>query len=174
MSAGLSVEDVVGVVSWTIATAVTGWTLVRSPRGHRGTWIVVTTACVVIVADNAFGVQDVAWMLGKVVVRALDLDVSAGGGSTKRTALVVTLFVGGCGALFTLVRVDRPFDGPRRLSIVGLVAVMAFLGARLSSQLGPSLDDPTVSTTIKAVCWALVTAGAVWSLRRLSDERPET
>jgi fucose permease len=60
---------------------------------------------------------------------------------------------------------DRPFDGPRRMSLGGLVAVMAFLGGRLVSQLGVVLNHAFVSFAVKAICWALVTGGALWGVR---------
>ncbi len=167
MIATLSSEDLVGIVVWTFATAVTGCALARAPRDRRLTWTVVAAACAVIVADNAFGVQDVAMTWGKAAVRALDLDVRNTGSVVKRSALFAALFFGGSAALFALVRADRPLDGPRRLSLAGLVCVMAFLGARMTPRLRSVLHETDVAYAVKAVCWMLVVGGAVWSLRRM-------
>jgi len=43
---------------------------------------------------------------------------------------------------------------------------MAFLGIRLVPRVGEALGGPVISMGIKGVCWALVTGGAVWVLRR--------
>ena len=167
MITALSSEDVAGIVVWTFATAVTGCALARAPRDRRLTWAVVVAACVVIVADNALGVQDIAMTWGKAVVHALDLDVRNTGSVVKRSAFFAALFLGGSAALFALVRADRPLDGPRRLSLAGLVCVMAFLGARMTPGLRSVLHETDVAYAAKAVCWMLVVGGAVWSLRRM-------
>jgi hypothetical protein len=118
--------------------------------------------------DKAFGLQNRVYHLGQDWVRALAPALTRHGGRPfLRLALLVALFLVGCGALYWLVRADRSIDGPKRLSLLGLVLVMAYLGARLA----PGLQDvltPAPGRVVEIACWLLVVAGAI----RAQGRRP--
>jgi hypothetical protein len=154
------------IVLWAVPAVLAGRASLRSPRGERTVWWTVALACAVIVVDKAFDLQIRVYHLGQDWVRALCPAVTYGGGRPfLRLALLSALFLVGCGALYWLVRGDRSIDGAKRLSLLGLVLVMAYLGARLA----PGLRDvlmPAAGRVVEIACWLLVVAGAIWARSR--------
>jgi len=149
------------IVLWAAPAVLAGRAGLRSPRGERTVWWTVALACAVIVMDKAFDLQIRVYHLGQDWVRALGPALTNDGGRPfLRLALLVALFLVGCGALYWLVRADRSIDRAKRLSLLGLVLVMAHLGARLA----PGLRDvltPVASPVVEIACWLLVAAGTI-------------
>ena len=118
--------------------------------------------------DKAFDLQIRVYHLGQNWVSALGPALTHDGGRPfLRLALLVALLLVGCGALYWLVQADRAIDGAKRLSLLGLVLVMAYLGARLA----PGLRDvltPAAGGVVEMACWLLVVAGAI----RAQSRRP--
>ena len=160
------------IVLWAVPAVLAGRAGLRSPRGERTVWWTVALACAVIVMDKAFDLQIRVYHLGQDWVRALGPALTHDGGRPfLRLALLGALFLVGCGALYWLVRADRSIDGAKRLSLLGLVLVMAYLGARLA----PGLRDvltPAAGRVVEIACWVLVVAGAIRAQSRRSAPLP--
>ena len=156
------------IVLWAVPALLAGRAGLRSTRGERTVWSTVALACAVIVTDKAFDLQIRVYHLGQDWVRALGPALTHGGGRPfLRLVLLGALFLVGCGALYWLVRADRSIDRAKRLSLLGLVLVMAHLGARLA----PGLRDvltPAAGRVVEMACWLLVVAGAIRAQSRRS------
>lgn len=141
----------------------------RAPRGARTVWWIVALACAVITLDKAFDLQGVLYGWGKHWVHHSAPGLSRSGGAPyARLALLGALLLAGCVALYLSIRSDRAIDGPKRLSLTGLVLVMSYLGARLA----PGLRDwvsPGIGLAIELVCWLLVVIGLLGARRGPGD-----
>lgn len=146
----------------------------RAPRGERSVWWIIASGSFVITTDKAIDLHGIVFGLGKGLIHTYAPGMRANGGRPlARLSLLGGLFAAGCGALYLLVRSDRAIGGPKRVSLLGLVLVMGYLGARLS----PGLRDlitPSVGLVIEAVCWLLVVAGVAMGLRRPAEGPPDS
>ena len=154
-----------GIAAWAVPAVLALRAGLRSPRGARTVWWIVAAACTIITTDKAFDLQIHAHQLGQALVKAIAPGLTHDGGRPwARVALLGALFLIGCGALYGLVRSDRSIDGSKRLSLLGLVLVMAYLGARLV----PRLRDwwtPALGMVVEGTCWLLVVAGPIRASR---------
>ena len=151
---------VLEVLIWGVPLVLAIRLLRALPRDHRRTWLVVAAACAVIVLDKLVDLQMVAVTVGRGLVHRFAPELTSHGPDRwGRAALLATLLVLGCGALWALVRGDRHWSRPKATALLGLVGVMAFLGARLLPVFAGPLGGNGVGWAVELICCALVWTG---------------
>ena len=139
----------------------------RHPVDRRAAWLVAALACAVIALDKGVDLVTPVTNLGRDWVAELSAELRSGGSNQLgRAALLAVLFLGGCLALYLLTRLDRAIDGPKRLTLIGLVGVMGYMGGRLLPVLRESFGNPVVTWGVELTCWAAVVGGELWGRRR--------
>lgn len=155
------------IILWTVPTGLAVRAGLRSGEGRRAVWWVIALACSVITLDKAFDFQILVYRAAKEWVGVLAPGLTSDGGHPlARIALLGALFLIGSGALYWLVRSDRSIDGPKLISLLGLMLVMAYLGLRLAPGLKEALT-PAGGHAIELACWGLVVTGTI----RARDQR---
>jgi len=157
--------DVVMQCAWT-ALAVAAVLLVLRPRGGRGLWWFVASACVVIALDKAIDVQTFVFHSAKELTGELLAAVGLAEARKRvKVAMLLAATIVGLAALLWLVRRDRAIDRAKLLACTGLALVMALVGIRAV----PGLDrlaDPRAGWVVEAIACSCVAAGLWGGFRR--------
>ena len=132
---------------------------VRAPRGGRLGWLVIAAACAVVVLDKAIDVQTVLHHAGQDLVRAVDPEHRMRGPNAwMRWLLLGGGFLLATGLMVWVAVRDRDLTGGKRLSLVGLVMVLGYLGARLLPAVKARVEGGA-GLAVEAVCWVVIVAG---------------
>ena len=149
------------VSAWSVP-ALAGLVLFARGRRHeRSTWAVVGAACLVIAADKGLDLQIRVYRAGQAIVGWLDPATRLRGRNLPwRLALLGGLFAAGTVALVLLLRGDRRIGAAKKLSLAGLLGVMAYLGLRLLPG-GHRVFAPPIGWGVEAALWLAVVGGLI-------------
>lgn len=152
-------QSVLEAAAWTLPALPAAGLAVRSGRGRRATWTLVALTCAVIVLDKLVDVQIVAYRLGKAAVQAIDPESRWRGEHLWiRVVVLAALVAAGAAGLVGWARLDRERSLGKRLAVLGLALVVAFLGLRQLPPLKPWVEPPR-DLLFEGTAWLLVVVG---------------
>jgi hypothetical protein len=153
---------------WAVPAAGALARFLRGEHGRRLCWLLVCAGCLVITLDKAFDIQVPVHHLGQRLVHDLDpVHRMRGEHLWMRWLLLGGGFLVGTGGLVFVASRDRALDGGKRMSLLGLVLVLGYLGCRMLPQVAQRIEGRT-ELVIEGVCWILTAAGIVLGDRRTS------
>jgi hypothetical protein len=163
-----AMADAISLSAWcalALAALVVLW---RTPRARRGAWYVVAGYCVVVATDKAIDVQMVVFQLVQWLAQQLD---ALAGTRVPRTAVRfgAVAVLGGVAAVVTVwwVRRDPQLTRDKRLALLGLGVVMAYVAARMVPGLA-ILQHEAVGWLVEAVAIACLACG-LWRGHRAAS-----
>lgn len=149
-------------VAWAVPALAGARLALRSARGGRATWVLVALACAGIVLDKLVDVQMVVYRAGKALVDAVDPGSRWRGDHLWMRVLVLGgLFAVGTAGLVGWARLDRARGPGKRLALLGITLVLAFLALRQFPALKPWVAPPR-DLVFEGAAWALVLAGVAY------------
>ena len=151
------------VVLWAVPGAL-AWSAARRGAQARGGWVLVAAACAFICTDKALDLHGAVLGVLRDATRAPAPELRAHGSAQgMRTLLLVLGGLGAGAGLWLLARRLGRGTGAVRLSLAGLLVVVALLAARLTGP-GKVLEQrPVLGLAVQLLGWSLVCAGPLRS-----------
>lgn len=162
----------VEIALWAVPAAGGLARFLRGERGRRLGWGIVSAACLLILADKVLDVQTLVHHMGQRLVHALDpVQRMRGEHLWMRWLLLGGGFLLGASGLVFVASRDRALRGGKRMSLLGLVLVLGYLGCRMLPQMKERLAGRP-ELVIEGVCWVLIVGGIVRGERRDRGRAP--
>ena len=171
-SSAITLDEILTGIVWAALTIGSVRVALNTPRGRRGTWVLVALFCGLFVADKLIDVQTTFYEAVRWLAHlAISQRVREGANDALRYALLLPLTGLALAGVVWLVRRDRYIDGPKRLALVGICGIMVYVGLRLLPPLAGKFDGFT-GWLVELPCASLVFIGIRSGLRGRHLGRP--
>ncbi len=149
----------ISILLWVLPALGASLRYLRGERGARLGWLVVAAAIWLVVADKAWDLQTLLYRGAQEMVHRVDPQLRMRGPHAwMRWCLLGGGFLLSAALLWWGARADRQLTGGKRLSLLGLVAILAYLGARLLPRVKAHLDGGA-EDWIELAIWVVIAVG---------------